>query len=275
MKHSPKATFLAALAVLALGALAFVSLDGSAATASRSGYGYGMASTRTAAHHQTVKVARTATLGPVLTDGKGRTLYLFEKDMGTTTACTGQCVSYWPAFKASGKTRVGTGAKAKVSAAHGQVTYAGHLLYYFVGDKKPGDVNGIKVGGWDAVSPQGQPVSVPNTVAAAQNATLGNILVDGNGRTLYLFAKDQGTTTACTGQCVSYWPALMTAGPLRAGSGLDPTQLSSANGQVTFAGHLLYYYVGDKNPGEATGTSVPSWFAVSPDGVQVGAGSAS
>jgi predicted lipoprotein with Yx(FWY)xxD motif len=209
------------------------------------------------APHKTVKVARYATLSSVLVDGKGRTLYLFEKDMGTTTACTGQCVSYWPAFIAPGKTRVATGAKA-------------NLLCYFVGDKEPGDVNGIKVGGWDAVSPQGRPVSVPNTVAAARNGKLGNVLADANGRTLYLFAKDQGTTTACTGQCVSYWPALMASGPLRAGQGLDPTQLSSSNGQVTYGGHLLSYYVGDKNPGDATGTSVASWFAVSPDYQQVG-----
>jgi predicted lipoprotein with Yx(FWY)xxD motif len=265
---------LAAFTAVALGVAAFLTLGAAAASASSSGYGSGMGSgmkTAAPAKAQSVSVARNDALGRILADGKGRTLYLFEKDMGTTTACTGQCVSYWPAFMASGKAPAVKGAKSsKIGSANGQVTYAGHLLYYFVGDEKPGDVNGLKVGGWDAVAPNGKPVTVPNTVAVAQNPTLGSILVDNAGRTLYLFAKDQGTTTACTGQCVSYWPAFMASGQLRAGSGLDPTQLSSANGQVTYAGHLLYYYVGDKNPGDATGISVAAWFAVAPDGKAVG-----
>jgi len=269
MKHLHR-RLLSAFAVLALGAAAFLTIGAASATASSSGYGSGMKDAA-ATKAQTLSVGTNDALGRLLVDGKGRTLYLFEKDMGTTTACTGQCVSYWPAFTASASTRAVRGAKsAKLGSAHGQVTYAGHLLYYFIGDKNPGDVNGLKVGGWDAVAPNGRPVTVPNTVAVAQNPTLGNILVDASGRTLYLFAKDQGTTTACTGQCVSYWPALMAPGQLRAGSGLDPTLLSTANGQVTYAGHLLYYYVGDKNPGDATGTSVAAWFAVAPDGSPVG-----
>ena len=272
MKHLLGRRMRSALAVVALGATAFFALGAAtAAASSTSGYGSGMNTAAPSSKAQTVSVGQNNTLGRLLVDGKGRTLYLFENDMGTTTACTGQCVSYWPAFMASSKARVGAGAKSgKVGTAHGQVTYAGHLLYYFVGDKNPGDVNGLKVGGWDAVAPNGRPVTVPNTVAVAQNDKLGSILVDGNGRSLYLFTKDQGTTTACTGQCVSYWPALMASGQLRAGSGLDPTQLASANGQVTYAGHLLYYYVGDKNPDDATGTSVASWFAVAPDGSAVG-----
>ena len=101
---------------------------------------------------------------------------------------------------------------------------------------------------------------------ATTNATLGSIVVDANGRTLYQFDKDQGTTSACTGACANVWPALMATGTPTAGTGLDASKIGSANGQVTYAGHLLYFYSGDAKPGDTIGASIPSWAAVSPTG---------
>jgi len=106
-------------------------------------------------------------------------------------------------------------------------------------------------------------------VAVAANAKVGSsILVDGTGRTLYLFTKDQGTTTACTGGCAKAWPPL--EGTATAGTGVSADKLGSANGQVTYNGHLLYYFAADKAPGDANGVGLPSWFPVGADGNQVG-----
>ena len=115
-----------------------------------------------------------------------------------------------------------------------------------------------------------------DTVMVANNPTLGNILVDSNGMTLYLFLKDNGTTTACTGACAQNWPSLINASP-NAGSGADASLLGAASGtnQVTYNGHLLYTFVKDKNPGDVNGEGLlGAWYAVSPTGEPVKPGSA-
>ena len=115
-----------------------------------------------------VGVAGTG-LGDVLVDRQGRTLYLFERDSGTTSECTGACAVNWPPLRVRGAPLVGTGAKAsdvgQTARPDGtsQLTYNGHPLYTFVNDKKPGDTNGegIKAfgGSWFAVSPAGAKVA--------------------------------------------------------------------------------------------------------------------
>ncbi len=111
------------------------------------------------------------------------------------------------------------------------------------------------------------------TVSVASGGA-GEHLVGPNQHTLYLFEKDQGTTTACTGGCVSIWPPLVAAGTPTGGAGVDAASLATADGikpnQVTYHGHLLYYFSGDSQPGDMNGTSIPSWFAVAPDGSPLG-----
>src|SRR6188472_2064702 len=95
----------------------------------------------------TVKLSKTK-LGHILTDGKGRTLYLFEKDKGTKSSCFGPCATGWPPLTATGKPALAGGlavAKLGTTARSGgarQVTFAGHPLYYFVGDKAAGQTAG-------------------------------------------------------------------------------------------------------------------------------------
>jgi predicted lipoprotein with Yx(FWY)xxD motif len=114
------------------------------------------------------------------------------------------------------------------------------------------------------------PPAVANaTLKVTNDPKLGNILVDATGRTVYLFEKDQGTVSACTGACTNAWPALRAAGTPTAGTGLDTSRIGSANGQVTYAGHLLYFYSGDGKPGDTFGAGIPSWDAVSPTGTTV------
>jgi predicted lipoprotein with Yx(FWY)xxD motif len=107
----------------------------------------------------------------------------------------------------------------------------------------------------------------------AQNPAQGSIVVDGKGRTLYLFEKDNGTTSACTGACASIWPAFTAAGAPSGGSGIDGASLGIAAGQVadqvTYHGHLLYYYSGDAAPGDVKGVGIPNWYPVGPSGAKV------
>jgi len=116
------------------------------------------------------------------------------------------------------------------------------------------------------------------TIAVAANAQLGQILVDGDGRTLYLFVADTGTTSTCTGQCAQYWPPVLTSGAPVAGTGVNAALLGTTTRpdggtEVTYGGHPLYYVVTDKNPGDTTGQAVNNygalWYVVGPDGKEI------
>ena len=114
-----------------------------------------------------VSTAKTS-LGRVLVNSRGRTLYLFGKDRNGKSACAGQCATFWPPLIASGKPRATGGAKTallgttKRADGRRQVTYNHHPLYTFAKDKKAGQTNGEGVnafgGTWDAVSPAGAKV---------------------------------------------------------------------------------------------------------------------
>jgi predicted lipoprotein with Yx(FWY)xxD motif len=129
-------------------------------------------------------------------------------------------------------------------------------------------------------SPKAAASAAPTaSVAIATNPKLGQILVDGNGRTLYLFEADKNTSSTCYGACATYWPPLLTGGAPQAGSGvssslLGTTKRSDGTTEVTYAGHPLYYVVTDHNPGDATGQNVTNfgaaWFVLGPDGNRIG-----
>jgi predicted lipoprotein with Yx(FWY)xxD motif len=115
------------------------------------------------------------------------------------------------------------------------------------------------------------------TVAVA-NSRLGDILVDGEGRTLYAFTKDQGDQSVCSGECATNWPAL--TGTATAGTGAQASLLSTAaqasgTDQVTYDGRPLYYFAGDAKPGDTNGQGVGKvWYAVAADGELVTAAAA-
>jgi predicted lipoprotein with Yx(FWY)xxD motif len=93
-------------------------------------------------------VASAPKVGPVLVDSEGFTVYDFHKDKGTTSSCYGGCAKVWPPVTTEGAPKTGEGATSaklgttKRSDGTVQVTYAGHPLYTYVADKKPGEVNG-------------------------------------------------------------------------------------------------------------------------------------
>ncbi len=95
------------------------------------------------------------------------------------------------------------------------------------------------------------------TVRLADNATLGQYLVNQTGFTLYL--NSQGTASACTGQCLYYWHPFYTA-DLRVQPGLNISKFSTidVNGteQLTYYGYPIYTYIADKAPGWVSGSGV-------------------
>jgi len=117
------------------------------------------------------------------------------------------------------------------------------------------------------------------TVATADVGDLGTVLVDGTGRTLYLFESDTGTTSTCTGGCAGTWPALVTDGTATADAGADSGMLGTTTRddgttQVTYDGHPLYLYSGDSTAGDANGQGIGGvWFAVTAKGAPAKAAS--
>jgi predicted lipoprotein with Yx(FWY)xxD motif len=113
------------------------------------------------------------------------------------------------------------------------------------------------------------------TVDVADNPELGDILVDSQGRTMYLFEKDESGKSNCSGACAEEWPPVTTQGAPKAGSGVSASMISTVkrddgSTQVVFDGHPLYLYAGDAMPGDVNGNEVvefgAEWYALHPDG---------
>jgi predicted lipoprotein with Yx(FWY)xxD motif len=120
------------------------------------------------------------------------------------------------------------------------------------------------------------PASSGSTVQVASSPQYGSILVDAQGKTLYLFEQDTSKTSACTGTCIATWPPLTATGSPTAGTGLNASLLGTAkqgdgSNQVTYNGHLLYLFTGDANAGDVTGEGVEGFFVVSSTGDKVAA----
>ena len=112
--------------------------------------------------------AHASRFGKVLFDGSGRVLYLFKRDRGSHSSCSGACATAWPPFLTRRAPKAGAGVRTSLlgttKRANGklQVTYAGHPLYYFSGDTKPGRINCQNVvefgGRWLVISPTGKAI---------------------------------------------------------------------------------------------------------------------
>jgi predicted lipoprotein with Yx(FWY)xxD motif len=112
-------------------------------------------------------------------------------------------------------------------------------------------------------------------LVALGKTTLGNVLVDARGRTLYLFAKDKRGRSACYGACATYWPPLVSSAKPRAARGvraslLGVTKRTDGKRQVTYAGHPLYTFSLDRRAGQTSGQGLTdfggTWAAVAASG---------
>jgi predicted lipoprotein with Yx(FWY)xxD motif len=110
------------------------------------------------------------------------------------------------------------------------------------------------------------------------HTSLGTVLVDGQGRTLYLFEKDKPGGSSCDGACASVWPPLTTRGKTVARGDATAAKLGTvkrADGttEVTYAGHPLYTYAGDAHPGDLKGQGLDQfgaeWHVLAPSGDKI------
>jgi predicted lipoprotein with Yx(FWY)xxD motif len=110
------------------------------------------------------------------------------------------------------------------------------------------------------------------------DSKLGQIIVDSQGRTLYLFEADKGGKSNCDGPCATAWPPLLTNGAPQADMGASGTLVGTAvrgdgTTQVTYGGNPLYYFVGDKASGDVTGQDIDQfgakWYVVGKDGKKI------
>jgi len=114
-----------------------------------------------------------------------------------------------------------------------------------------------------------------------KRSSLGTILADGEGKTVYLFEKDKGTASTCSGACASAWPPVTTDGAPKAGSGIQAALLTTSRRsdgtmQVVYAGHPLYYFVRDRDAGDAYGQGIDGfgaeWYVLGSNGRKVEGG---
>ena len=117
----------------------------------------------------TFTISDNAKLGKILTDGTGRTVYMFAADKGTTSVCYGDCAGAWPPVLArgapTGSPEVNVSLLGTTTRKDGstQATYAGHPLYYWIADKSAGDATGQALnnfgGPWYVLSPAGAEIT--------------------------------------------------------------------------------------------------------------------
>jgi predicted lipoprotein with Yx(FWY)xxD motif len=141
-------------------------------------------------------------------------------------------------------------------------------------------------------APSAAPTAAPSEPAASEPAasapvaggptinlgetTLGSVLVDGAGLTLYIFTADSAGASACTGDCLANWPALAGGAAPTLGAGLDAaafgtiTRPDDGSAQVTFNGMPLYYFAGDTAVGDVKGQGLnDKWYVIGADGTPI------
>jgi predicted lipoprotein with Yx(FWY)xxD motif len=118
------------------------------------------------------------------------------------------------------------------------------------------------------------------TISLRKVPKLGRIVVDSQGRTLYLFKKDKTTKSTCYGKCAKFWPPALVMGKPTAGGGtiaskLGTTKRRNGTTQITYGGHPMYRFLPDANmPGSTKGQDVnafgATWYVVGRNGNQIG-----
>ncbi|HET6997929.1 MAG TPA: hypothetical protein VFI03_05005 [Solirubrobacterales bacterium] len=130
-------------------------------------------------------------------------------------------------------------------------------------------------GGEAETKAETQPSTSGAAVSLSEVPSVGMVLVNTEGFTLYEFEKDKGSTSTCNGACAEAWPPLTTEGAPKAGNGATESKLgtskrSDGSEQVTYGGRPLYTFAGDTKAGEANGNGLDNfgakWFALNAQG---------
>jgi len=209
--------------------------------------------------------ANNSTLGTYLVDGDGMTLYYFAADVPLNgfSACTSpQCLGLWTPFY----TRTISVDPPLVATdfsyiipptGTSQTAYRAWPLYLYMGDTKPGDINGDGYNNvWYVMKPD-------YTTVIIENGNVGRYLADGTGKTLYSLTADSSDMSACTGACLTNWPIFYSDSTVIP-SGLanpDFTAFIRTDGswQSAYRGMPLYYFSADAGPGETSGNKLSGY----------------
>ena len=118
------------------------------------------------------------------------------------------------------------------------------------------------------------PQAAGGSAVTLRQTSVGQTLVDANGRTLYLFEADKRNVSTLSAAGRAVWPPFTSGAKVKAGGGAQAAKLGTTTGQgikqVTYNGHPLYYYVGDHAPGDTRGQHLKEfgalWFVLSANG---------
>jgi predicted lipoprotein with Yx(FWY)xxD motif len=122
------------------------------------------------------------------------------------------------------------------------------------------------------------PGAAGGSAIAIRSTSLGKTLVDANGRTLYLFKGDRPGVSTLSAAGAAVWPRLVSAGHVKAEGGAQAALIGTTTSpagvkQVTYAGHPLYYYVGDSSPGSTRGQGLTEfgalWYVLGSNGTAI------
>jgi predicted lipoprotein with Yx(FWY)xxD motif len=134
---------------------------------------------------------------------------------------------------------------------------------------------GTMVVAWAVAAAQPRQAEKAGAVVKVSSTLIGELLVDGQGHTLYVYSPDRKNRSTCYGQCASFWPPLLTKGKPVAGADVNAKLLGTAKRldgklQVTYAGHPLYRFAKDDDAGDLNGQDVEDvWYAIGPDGKRI------
>ena len=126
--------------------------------------------------------------------------------------------------------------------------------------------------------PAAAPASPTHAKVTLRTTSLGKVLVDARGLTLYIFGADRVAKSSCYTQCAAVWPPYVTSGAPLAGLGVARGLLRTAKRrdgslQVVFAGHPLYFFSGDTRAGQTRGEGIEhfggTWDAVGASGKKI------
>ena len=228
-----------------------------------------------------VALANNATLGSILTDSAGNTLYFFSPDATDNSSCTGGCIAAWPVYYTpTATTDAGLSASdfATITRTDGllQTTYKGWPLYYYQNDSKAGDVNGEAVNSvWFVAKPDYSLMLMNNQLVGAdtkqyksdltEGAGVTQYFTDDKGRTLYAFSPDSFNVNKFTKSDFSnnaVWPIYEMADVKSIPSTVTASDVAVIDvfgkKQLTYKGWPLYYFGQDAKRGDTKGVSVPA-----------------
>lgn len=285
-----------ALSVALAAAVAMVGCGGGASTSSgpatgKGGGGSGGQTTVSARSEggaaSYLEVGKVGPLGSVVIDRGQHTVYVFDKDSGSTSSCHEACAAKWPPVFAEGEPIAKRGIDAsklgtiKREDGSFQITYAGQPLYDYVGDGAAAEANGNAIeafgGRWHVIRPDGEALADSGkrgVVFGAGGTEIGLILYDLAGHTLYTFGKDKGTTSTCYGACAEAWPPALAEGRPRAEGAASPGKVGTTKRrdgtiQLTYAGHPLYTHL-DVKEVQFTPSGIQDfggkWYEIRPSG---------